>query len=313
MLIQHPSAAVVFAVNILLTQRIIRSMHPQIGWSRPFSLATRSMALSVPLNIVLLISSLIGFFLSNGVPTRLAAFEGLLKFGVSWNIVLVTFPFLAVGIACAFPGPKPEKFGRGHLRVKTSLVMFSSALLTTGAVVRTYAIFNPRSLAENDVLYGKPVFYTTQFMLEAVVVAGYALLRFDLLFHIPNGSSRPGDYSATNETEKGGGVFAREDIEEQIAACKVPHQILAAPYSQRRAAKARDYDDEQPVFVVFFPSSSSSQALETLAEGELPPRPNVGRVSRRQSYMEGLRRSRMALQGNPRAPMRPMRDSTVYV
>lgn len=315
------SAAVIFAVNIFLTQRIVRSMHPTIGWSRVFSLGTRAMAISVPMNIVLLISSLIGFFLSVGVESRLSAFEALIKFGVSYNLFLVTFPFIAIFLACSFPGPKPEKFGDGNLRIKTSMVMLSSAFLATGAIIRTYSFFNPKPPTTNDVLYSKPIFYTTQFMLEIIVVAGYALLRFDLLFHIPNGSSGPGDYSAAKQNDAEKGQFlARDEIEERIAACQIPHQILTVPYSQRTKATGND----QPVYAVFFPQNPA--VSEALGDGQLPPRPNW-RVSRRQSYMEAVRKSvgrqsrvgvgapTMTSQARDphNVPKRPLRDSKVFM
>lgn len=276
-------------------------MHPQFGWSAGFSLITTGMAISVPIVILLQIGSLIGLFFSVGVEDRSNGFEGVLKFGSSYNLFLVVFPFLAIGISCAIPGPKPDKFGSGHLRVKTSLVMFVSALLATGAVVRTYAFFNKRLPGNDDVLYGKPIFYTTQFMLEIIVVALYALLRFDLLFHIPNGSSKPGDYSRGNtsaaDAEKAR-LLTREEIEDRLAACQVPYQILRASYAKSSVAAPSSAD--QPIYAVFFPqlpeggedqqqqregdAASTTTALE---EGMLPPRP-ARRVSRRQSVLEAF-------------------------
>lgn len=250
------------------------------------------MAISVPLIIVVQIVSIIALFLSVGDETRLNAFEGVLKLGSSYNLFVVTFPFIVISIACTIPGPKPEKFGTGSLRVKTSLVMLASVLLTTGAILRSYAFFNPRLPVNDDVLYGKPIFYTTQFMLEIIVVALYALLRFDLLFHIPNGSSSPGDYSGEryNDIEKAR-LLTREDIEDRIVACQIPHQILHALDSKDTAATSAS----QPVFAVFFPQFPDVTGLQALAEekGRLPPRPPA-RVSRRQSLMEAVeRRSRL--------------------
>lgn len=258
-------------------------MHPTFGWSKPFSIITRVMAISVPIIIVSQIVSIIVVFFSVGDETRLSAFEGLLKFGASYNLFLVTFPFWSIFLACAIPGPKPEKFGVGNLRVKTSLVMLASILLTTGAIVRTYSFFNPRPIDTDDVLYGKPVFYTTQFMMEIFVVAGYALLRFDLLFHIPNGSFGPGDYSMPMKADsEKAQVFTRGDIEDRIASCGIPHQVLEASYSKRTVETRAD----QPIYAVFFPQSSDVERPQEVEEGaDLPPRP-PRRVSRRDSVME---------------------------
>lgn len=289
-------ASVIFAVNIFLVQRIVRSMHPKFGWSTPFSIVTRVMAISVPAIIILQIVSIIFLFFSTDDQSRFNAFDGVLKFGASYLMVLATFPFWAIFLACSIPGPKPEKFGVGHLRVKTSLVMVAAVMLTTGATVRTYAFFNPRPIDNDDVLYGKPVFYTTQFMLEILVVAGYALIRFDLLFHIPNGASGPGDYSAamTSDTEKGH-VFTRWNIEERIAASGIPHQILAASYSKSTV----DARADQPVYAVFFPQASNAAGpREEDDEARLPPRP-PRRVSRRDTLIEYMQQRPLSMGRRP--------------
>ncbi|KAJ4415987.1 hypothetical protein N0V82_007013 [Gnomoniopsis sp. IMI 355080] len=281
-------ASVIFAVNIFLTQRIIRSMHPKFGWSLPFSLITRAMAISVPIFIVSQIVSIIVIFFSVDNEGRFDGFDKLLKVGTTYLLILATFPFWAIFLACSVPGPRPEKFGVGHLRVKTSLVMLASTMLTTGAIVRIYAIFNPRPADTNDVLYGKPVFYTTQFMLEILVVAAYAVFRFDLLFHIPNGSSKPGDYSIKEpEDVEKPQIITRQKIETRIAASGVPHQIL---YSKNPIGPSGD----EPVYAVFFPQlkgSNAADAREMEYETKLPPRP-PRRVSRRESIMEYVQQQR---------------------
>lgn len=268
-------------------------MHPKIGWSMPFSIITRLMAISVPVLIILQIISIILLFFSTDDASRFNAFETILKFGASYLLILASFPFWAIFLACSIPGPKPEKFGEGHLRVKTSLVMLAAAMLTTGAIVRTYAFFNPRAPDNDDVLYSKPIFYTTQFTLEILVVAAYAIFRFDLLFHIPNGSSKPGDYSKNifGDTERDQ-LITRENIETRIAACGVPHQILAASYTKSTV----DPRTGEPVYAVFFPQGDS-QALnkpdpeELEIEAKLPPRP-ARRVSRRETLVEYVQQRR---------------------
>lgn len=264
-------------------------MHPKVGWSMPFSIITRLMAISVPILIILQIISIIVLFFSVDDASRFTAFETILKFGASYLLILATFPFWTIFLACSVPGPRPEKFGEGSLRVKTSLVMLASAMLTTGAIVRTYAFFNPRAPDDSDVLYSKPVFYTTQFTLEILVVAAYAIFRFDLLFHIPNGSAKPGDYSINvfGNTEKDQ-LITRETIETRISACGVPHQILSASYAKSTVDSRAD----EPVYAVFFPQSEipdRSDLEETEASANLPPRP-ARRVSRRQTLVDYVQR-----------------------
>ncbi|KAI3397032.1 hypothetical protein diail_11267 [Diaporthe ilicicola] len=317
-------ASVIFAVNILLVQRIVRSMHPDFGWSRPFSLGTTMLAISVPPIIILQITSVSVFFLSTDNQDRSDAAEALLKFGSSWNLWLVSFPFLVTFISCSIPGPRPEKFGSGSLRVKTSMVMFAVALLATGATVRTYSTFNPRPQNSFDVLYGKPVFYVTQFSFEIIVVAMYAIMRFDLLFHIPNGSSGPGDYSSKRlgDTEKAM-VLSRGEIRDMLGQTGIHHQILKPSYT----SSFMQQNGAEPVFAVFYPSAPDAASLVGLAEdmaaeGKLPPRP-ADRVSRRQSVMEVFRSTSSSsrlqmrtgvygLPSQPRPPRPPRTTQSMY-
>lgn len=315
-------AAVIFVVNIFFAQRIVRSMHPGVGWSVPFSLGTVILAISVPPVIILQITSISVFFLSTDNPDRADVAVALLKTGSSWNIWLVSFPFLVISIACAIPGPKPEKFGSGNLRVKTSLAMLGAALLATGATVRTYGTFNPRPPNSGDVLYSKAVFYVTQFSFEIIVVALYAFARIDLLFHVPNGSSKPGDYSSnrTGDTEKAV-VLSRGEIRDKIEETGLHHQILKPSYSSSFMQTGAE-----PVFAVFYPSAPDAASLVGMAEdmaneGKLPPRP-ADRVSRRQSVAEVFRStssaSRRPLQGGyglpaqPRPPRPPRTTQSMY-
>ncbi|KAK2607555.1 hypothetical protein N8I77_006219 [Diaporthe amygdali] len=316
-------ASVIFAVNILLAQRIVRSMHPNFGWSVPFGLGTTVLAISVPPIIILQITSISLLFLSTDNPDRSDVAEALLKFGSSWNLWLVVFPFVVIFLSCSIPGPRPEKFGSGSLRIKTSLVMFAAALLATGATVRTYSAFNPRPNNSGDVLYGRPVFYVTQFTFELIVVALYAALRFDLLFHIPNGSSKPGDYSINKagDAEKAM-VLSRGEIRDRLEQIGIHHQILKPSYTSSFMQNGAE-----PVFAVFYPSAPDAASLVGLAEdmameGKLPPRP-ADRVSRRQSLMEAFRSTpsywkppppagSFGLPAQPRPPRPPRTTQSMY-
>ncbi|KAM0330840.1 hypothetical protein ACHAQA_003795 [Verticillium albo-atrum] len=128
-----------------------------------------------------------------------------------------------------------------------------------------------------------------------MVVYLYAFARIDLLFHVPNGSSGPGDYS------KGSGVpektYSPEEIEKLIDSMGVPHQI-----------KDRETQSELgTVQAVFFSSDwkggEEPRGVWTQArdfeESYFPSRPE--RVTRRQTILEAIR------------PQRPVRQSTYFL
>jgi hypothetical protein len=215
---------VLFAVNIFFTQRIVRALQPRIGWNPALRQAALYLLLSVPAVIILNMASLIVSFFSVGNLNRLQTTEALLKFGSSWNTMLAVLPIAAIFIATSLPGPRPEKFGTGMLRIKIKLVIFIALLLSIGAAIPLYAVVNPERPDTASVIFGKTVFYTTGFMLEIIVVALLAVGRVDQMFHIPNGSSKAGDYSKS--FMPGAYGFTAEEIEQMIHRMEVPHQIM---------------------------------------------------------------------------------------
>ena len=135
----YVSAAVIFAVNLFFAQRLVRAMHPSIGWHSGFSQLSLFLIFSVPAVIVLNIITLSVSFFSVGKLTQLRATEDVLKLGAAWNMMLAVMPLLWLFLASAKPGPSPENFGTGDFRAKAALLVFSSGTLAFGAAVRLSA------------------------------------------------------------------------------------------------------------------------------------------------------------------------------
>ncbi|QPG95229.1 hypothetical protein C2857_007873 [Epichloe festucae Fl1] len=234
---QNGGAVVLFAVNLFFGQRLVRAMHPSVGWHPVFSYFSLSLIFSVPVVTVLNIVVISVSFFSAGQADRLHTAEKLLKLGSSWNMMLVTMPLVWMFLASAVPGQPPEKFGTGQFRAKATLLVFSAVTLAAGAAVRLAALSNPESPAAMSTLFSKPVFYITQFLLEFATVAAYAAFRVDSLFHVPNGASGPGQYCAKKlDGEKGGGGGARDgtrsglthrEIERELEKLGIRYEILS--------------------------------------------------------------------------------------
>jgi len=90
---------------------------------------------------------------------------------------------------------QPENFGIRPLHVKTTYVQIVALMLVVGAVIRTAGATNVAPVQTPLPIDDKTLFYVTGFLLEIMVVYMHAFLRFDLLFHVPDGASAPGDYS----------------------------------------------------------------------------------------------------------------------
>jgi hypothetical protein len=204
--ISFGSAVVLFAVNILFTARLVRGMHPALGWNPIFKTFSRILAFSVPTVVILNILALSFMFFSPLDTTRFEGAEKLLKFGLSWNMFLSVYPVITLLIVSMLPvpigSPPPEQFGYGPLRIKVAMVAYASTTLSVGAAIRLAALLNPQPADNTAIIFSREVFYTVGFTLEILIVALFAVGRIDLRFHVPNGSSRPGDYSRRNRSEK---------------------------------------------------------------------------------------------------------------
>ncbi|PQK14570.1 hypothetical protein BB8028_0005g01010 [Beauveria bassiana] len=279
---QNGGAAVIFAVNLFLAQRLVRSMHPAFGWRPAFSYFSLFLIFSVPAAIIMNIIATAFSFFSVGKPTRLEASEGVLRVGASWNMMLVVMPLLWVFLASATANTSPEPFGIGNMARKGSLLVFT----------------NPVAVEAMSPLFTKGAFYTTGFMLEILTVAAYAFFRIDLTFHIPNGASGPGAYSThPNDGNTKPRSWTTDEVTREIDKIGVRYEIL----SSRRGGGG---NKKGPVLALLhLDSTENDGSVDAEPEYEDQRRLRNARVSRRQSFMEAV------------MPKRPSRatTSTMYI
>jgi hypothetical protein len=193
---------VLFAINIFFTQRIIRAIHPKFGWHPAVNNAFWGVIISVPLIIFWNITiASVGAFVTS--PKAVRTVRGLSLFGSAWTTFLSLFPTIFVPIAAVIPSPTPiEKFGVGRFRWKVLMVIWASAMLFVGAVVRAIANAQVHPKNAPGQVDSRAVFYTTGFMLEILVVFVFAVGRIDLLFHVPDGCTGPGDHITKKEDDE---------------------------------------------------------------------------------------------------------------
>ncbi|ATZ48615.1 hypothetical protein BCIN_03g08060 [Botrytis cinerea B05.10] len=211
LIFENAGVVVLFAVNVVFTQRILRATHPNIGWNPIVSKAFLAILISVPMIIFWNIISLtISFFTLN--PRSIQTTKNLLLFGSCWTLFLSLFPAIFVTLATAIPSSTPvEKFGAGRFRMKPIILITATALLVTGAITRLLGAVIEKPISAPSHLFSKPVFYTTGFMLEILVVYGYLFLRVDLRFWVPNGTGGP-----TAQGSAGSYTVKSEDDEEKL-------------------------------------------------------------------------------------------------
>lgn len=189
-----------FIVNLLFSQRIVRAYHPSFGWNRTVTIGFRFFFFSVVALLIMVITTTVHSFFTLDMAVRQKERDvGL--FAGTYLAVLAFLPIPIVITAVLVPRKKDhkiDKFGSGRLRTKVRLLLFTATLLSLGAGFRVGVSFSPRPINNPAWYHHKAAFYCFNFVIELIVVYTYALARFDKRFHIPNGSSGPGHYGRVN-------------------------------------------------------------------------------------------------------------------
>ncbi|KAI9891070.1 MAG: hypothetical protein M1814_003269 [Vezdaea aestivalis] len=190
------SAGVVllFIVNIIFAQRIIRAQHPLIGWHKAANLGVTAFYASIVVMLIALITCTVQSFYTLSRNTRRIDRDVQLV-GATYFAFSAFFPTIMIIVGLIIPRKgRAEKFGTGRLRTKMYIVLIASLLLTFGAAFRAGTAYVPRPRNNPAWYHDKGCFYFFNFTIEVLVVLLYAVTRIDLRFHVPNGSSKPGDY-----------------------------------------------------------------------------------------------------------------------
>jgi len=213
----YAGVLIFYVINIYFTQRIIRALHPHIGWSG-------SMAPLIPATIFLSIAGLA--LIITGVIQSLFTLSPALHLidrdlqlagsTIFTFLAFLPIPLLLVALVIPKRTAQIDTFGTGSFFIKVLLVLTSSSLLTLSIAFRTACAYLPlRSVLEPEAWYfRKSYFYGLGFALDSVVLVLYIAARVDLRFHVPDGAKGPGSYSAGAAVrEKTATEDAREDVD----------------------------------------------------------------------------------------------------
>ncbi|RFU75230.1 family c-likeg- -coupled receptor [Trichoderma arundinaceum] len=199
----------IFVVNLILVQRVLRAYHPHLGWSMPAKIVFRSLFVSVVGCLFMLIIAVVYSFYTLDQ-------SAIDKTHIAQTVAVTYFAFLAflpipiIGLCFVIPRrQRIEKFGAGSMRYKLFLLIFTASLLTLGAAFRAGVIYYRVPPTQPRWFHHKACFYCFNYVIELIAVFTYALSRFDKRFHIPDGSSAPGHYvNGVNDSD--GRIFDEE-------------------------------------------------------------------------------------------------------
>ncbi|KAI0398526.1 hypothetical protein F5Y17DRAFT_7367 [Xylariaceae sp. FL0594] len=206
-------SVLVFVLNIILSQRIVRGYHPPFGWHWATNVFFRLLLGSIVLSLVMAITVSIQTFFTLDPTIRHIDRTAQLT-GGTLLAVLAFVPIPTVTMAALVPRRYHiEKFGGGRWRTKIRLLVFTSAFATVGAVFRVSTAYYPRDASDPAWYHSRPCYYCFNFVTDLTISAVYLITRFDRRFVVPKGAKGPGDY-ATNLRDRppsvngGGGAVA---------------------------------------------------------------------------------------------------------
>ncbi|KAH7370386.1 hypothetical protein BKA65DRAFT_16136 [Rhexocercosporidium sp. MPI-PUGE-AT-0058] len=240
-----------FIINLIFTQRVMRATHPKWAWSKALSVAFKIYYVSIGLLLIALIFCTVQAFYT--LDTNIRRIDRDIQLlGATYFAVAAFLPIPLLALNFLIPRPKSsspssthrvDKFGSGSYRTKIYIILFSSAMLTFGAAFRAGIAYLPRPRNDPAWYHSKACFYIVNFAVEIVVVALFAAVRVDKRFHVPDGSRGPRSYRGKMEGgedsgEQGRGFLGRINIEEEAFGEgeeeeKRPVDLLAAGEDMR--------------------------------------------------------------------------------
>ena len=188
---------ILYIVNLIFAQRLMRAAHPNFGWHALFSVAFKLLYVLIVLTIIMIIVVTVQSFYTLSPNThRIDRYIQLA--GITFFASVSFIPLPLVGLGLVFPRRHQlDKFGEGRWRTQVRILMVSSFLVCSGAAYRagtSWLTPVPRT-QPLPAYFHKAAFYILNFGVEVTVIWMYAILRVHRRFHIPDGAHGPGSYS----------------------------------------------------------------------------------------------------------------------
>ncbi len=187
----------VYLINIVLVQRILRAMQPHTCWHPLFNFAFLVIYALLVVALCLLISFTVQSVYTLDLNQHRIARDVQLYGGTLIAFVAFLPIPLILGGSVVSRNPPKDNFGTGRFGSKVRLLLSTAALLSLGAWFRAGTSYLPPRPRNHPAWYhSKACFYIFGLLIELAVVWLYVIFRVDKRFHVPDGSKGPGDYSA---------------------------------------------------------------------------------------------------------------------
>lgn len=195
-LLVNVGVLLVYIINLILAQRILRAVQPQLGWNAIFRHGARIFYVLLAGALIMVITStVISVYTLD--PEKHISCRDVQLAGLTYLLVFTCLPLFHIALAVILPrSPQEETFGQGRMVTKMVIITISSCLCILIAGFKTGVTWSPPLPATDPAWYdSKACFYVFNFTLEIILLCLLTFTRIDKRFFIPNNSAGPGDYS----------------------------------------------------------------------------------------------------------------------
>lgn len=196
---------IVYLVNLIFAQRVLRAMHPKIGWNHALShVFHASYALLAGTLIMVITATVLMFYTLD--PQTIQACIDCQRAAVIFLFILTAVPLVLLAASFLLPRSedREETFGIGSIKIKAILLTATACLATTISGFKLGTTWESARPMNDPAWYdSRAAFYCFGFMLEILILCIYIFGRVDQRFYVPNGSAKRRSYMMEALPEKG--------------------------------------------------------------------------------------------------------------
>ena len=191
---------VVYVINLILAQRILRATHPQIGWNPILRAFCKILYVGIGVALAMVITSAVLTAYTLNLHTKQVCRDIQLA-AITYLLVFTCLPAVHVALAVFLPrAQQAEHFGQGSMKSKVIIITCTGSLCMLIAGFKSGSSWMPLRPVTNPPWYdSKACFYIFNFSLEILLLCILTFSRIDKRFHIPDGSKQAGDYTRLAE------------------------------------------------------------------------------------------------------------------
>ena len=207
---------IVYIVNLLFAQRILRARRPDIGWNMGLRIFFRIMYGMLGACLVLIIVLTVDSFFTLD-PAIHSYAKWIQRGAILFLFIVAALPLFILPLAFSLPShSNAETFGHGDLKSKAIVLLIGSCLCTTIAGFKVGTNWSAPRPADNPAWYdSKAAFYVFNFTLEILILYLYIGIRVDKRFHVPDGSSKSKSYATAQRAESEDGSEKPASLQEK--------------------------------------------------------------------------------------------------